>query len=102
MRRALMLCACRLRFFVPIAVLFLIGAAPAHAQRNEFQFNDAHFHLTNNVQEGPNIRDFLNMMGSKAGRLALFGVPLQQKGSYRIEGNRSPANSLVQDSPLSS
>ena len=80
MRRVLMLCACRLQFFGPIAVLLLIGAAPAHAQRNEFQFNDSHFHLTNNVQEGPNIRDFLNMMGSKAGRVALFGVPPSKSG----------------------
>jgi hypothetical protein len=80
-----MLCGCRLQFFVPIAVLLLIGAAPAHAQSNEFKFNDAHFHLTNNVQEGPNIRDFLNMMGSKAGRVALFGVPLQQEWSYRVD-----------------
>jgi hypothetical protein len=49
MRRVLMLCACRLQFFGPIAVLLFIGAAPAHAQRNEFQFNDAHFHLTNST-----------------------------------------------------
>jgi len=100
MRRVFMLCACRLQFFVPIAVLFLIGAAPAHAQRNEFQFNDSHFHLTNNVQEGPNIRDFLNMMGSKAGRVALFGVPLQQEWSYRVDGDRTPTYYLHTDAPL--
>ena len=93
MRRALMLCACRLQFFGPIAVLLLVGAAPAHAQRNEFQFNDSHFHLTNNVQEGPNIRDFLHMMGSKAGRVALFGVPLQQEWSYRVQP-RKPVHEL--------
>src|SRR5580698_692123 len=100
MRKALMLCACRLQFFVPIAVLLLIGAAPAHAQRNEFQFNDAHFHLTNNVQEGPNIRDFLNMMGSKAGRVALFGVPLQQEWSYQNSGDFAPTYYLQSDAPL--
>jgi hypothetical protein len=48
------------------------------AQANNYEFNDSHFHLTHNVQEGPNIRDFLKMMGSTAGRLALFGIPLQQ------------------------
>src|SRR6201986_3869843 len=100
MRRALMLCACRLQFFGPIAVLLLVGAAPAHAQRNEFQFNDSHFHLTNNVQEGPNIRDFLHMMGSKAGRVALFGVPLQQEWSYRVDGDRTPTYYLHTDAPL--
>ena len=85
---------------VTIAVLLLIGTAPAHAQSNEFEFNDAHFHLTNNVQEGPNIRDFLNMMGSKAGRVALFGVPLQQEWSYRIDGDRAPTYYLQTDAPL--
>ena len=69
----------RLLLGSPIAVLLLIRAAPAQAQNSEFEFNDSHFHLTNNVQEGPNIRDFLNMMGSKAGRVAIFGVPLQQQ-----------------------
>jgi hypothetical protein len=49
MRRVFMLCACRLQFFGPIAVLLLIGAAPAHAQSNEFQFNDSHLHLTNST-----------------------------------------------------
>ena len=78
----------------------LIGAAPAHSQSNEFEFNDAHFHLTNNVQEGPNIRVFLNIMGSKAGRVALFGVPLQQEWSYRIDGDRRPTYYLHTDAPL--
>ncbi len=73
----------RLLLVAPIAVLLLIGAAPAHAQNNEFEFNDSHFHLTNNVQEGPNIRDFLNMMGSKTGRVAIFGIPCNNSG--RIE-----------------
>jgi Amidohydrolase len=100
MRRNSMLGACRLQFFGAIAVLLLIGAAPAHAQRNEFEFNDAHFHLTNNVQEGPNIHDFLNMMDSKAGRVALFGVPLQQEWSYRIDGDRAPTYYLQTDAPL--
>jgi Amidohydrolase len=84
----------------PIAVLLLIGAGTAHAQNNEFEFNDSHFHLTNNVQEGPNIRDFLNMMGSKTGRVAIFGVPLQQQWSYRIDGDRRPTYYLHTDAPL--
>jgi hypothetical protein len=46
-----MLFARRLQFFGPIAVLLLIGIAPAYAQSNKFEFNDAHFHLTNNVQD---------------------------------------------------
>jgi Amidohydrolase len=90
----------RLLLVGTIAVLLFIGAAPGHAQTNDFEFNDSHFHLTNNVQEGPNIRDFLNMMGSKAGRVALFGVPLQQEWSYRIDGDRAPTYYLQTDAPL--
>ena len=90
----------RLLIVGPIAVLLLIGAGTAHAQNNEFEFNDSHFHLTNNVQEGPNVRDFLNMMGSKTGRVAIFGVPLQQQWSYRIDGDRRPTYYLHTDAPL--
>jgi len=53
--------------------------APANPQSNDtYEFNDSHVHLTNNVQEGPSIRELLDMMGNKAGRAAVFGIPLQQ------------------------
>ena len=74
--------------------------SPARAQTNNYEFNDSHFHLTNNVQEGPTIHDFLNMMGTKAGRVALFGVPLQQQWSYRVDGDRAPTYYLHSDAPL--
>jgi amidohydrolase family protein len=67
---------------------------------NEYAFNDCHFHLTNYVQEGTNIRDFLNIMGTKAGRVALFGIPLQQQWSYRVDGDRAPTYYLASDAPL--
>jgi hypothetical protein len=81
-------------------MLLLMSVTPARAQTINFEFNDSHFHLTNNVQEGPNIRDFLNMMGSKAGRVALFGVPLQQQWSYHVDGGRAPTYYLHSDAPL--
>jgi hypothetical protein len=90
----------RLLFVGPLAVLWLIGVMPAVAQNDHYQFNDSHFHLTNNVQQGPSIRDFLNMMGSKAGRVALFGIPLQQQWSYRVDGDRAPTYYLHTDAPL--
>ena len=83
-----------------IAALWLFSVAPARAQTSNFEFNDSHFHLTNNVQEGPSIRDFLNMMGTKAGRVAVFGVPLQQEWSYRVDGDRAPTYYLHSDAPL--
>jgi hypothetical protein len=90
----------RLVFVAPIAMLLLFGATLGRAQTNHYEFNDSHFHLTNNVQEGPNIRDFLGMMGSKAGRVAVFGVPLQQEWSYRVDGDRAPTYYLHSDAPL--
>src|SRR6187401_3191237 len=49
--------------------------------------NDSHFHLTNYVQEGTDIHKFLQIMGNKVGRVALFGIPLQQLWSYSNSGN---------------
>ncbi len=93
-------CTQRLVLVGLIVVLLLIGVTPARAQTNNYEFNDSHFHLTNNIQEGPSIRDFLGMMGSKAGRVAVFGVPLQQEWSYRVDGDRAPTYYLHSDAPL--
>jgi predicted TIM-barrel fold metal-dependent hydrolase len=87
--------------FAPLAAFYIVAcAAPLHAQTPAYEFNDSHCHLTNNIQEGPSIHDFLNMMGTHAGRVALFGVPLQQEWSYRVDGDRAPTYYLHSDSPL--
>src|SRR5215831_7154901 len=65
-----------------------------------YQFNDSHFHLTNYIQEGTRINDFLNIMGSTTGRVALFGIPLQQQWSYRSDGANAPTYYLGSDAPL--
>jgi Amidohydrolase len=70
------------------------------AQTPDYLFNDSHFHLTNYIQEGVNIHDFLKTMGDKAGRVALFGIPLQQQWSYRVDGDRQPTYYLNSDAPL--
>jgi hypothetical protein len=62
--------------------------------------NDAHFHLTNYIQEGTDIRDFLAIMGDKVGRSTLFGLPLQQMWSYANTGDFAPWYYLQTDSPL--
>jgi hypothetical protein len=69
-------------------------------QTGTYAFNDSHFHLTNYVQQGIAIRDFLPIMGDKAGRVALFGIPLQQQWSYRSDGNNAPTYYLGTDAPL--
>jgi Amidohydrolase len=89
---------------LPVAALIAVCAyswlISTKAGASEFEFNDVHFHLTNYVQEGTNIRDYVKLMGGKVGRTAIFGIPLQQLWSYRVDGNRAPAYYLDTDSPL--
>jgi amidohydrolase family protein len=64
------------------------------------EVNDSHFHLTNYIQEGTDIHKFLKIMGTKVGRVALFGIPLQQQWSFRNSGDRAPTYYLESDAPL--
>jgi hypothetical protein len=73
---------------------------PALAQRANYELNDVHFHLTNYVQEGTDIRRFLEIMGDTVGRVALFGIPLQQTWSYENSGEFKPTYYLQTDAPL--
>lgn len=85
--------------------LILAVSTPARSQAstavaNDYLFNDSHFHLTNYIQEGADIHEFLKIMGNKAGRVSLFGIPLQQQWSYRVDGDRAPTYYLNSDAPL--
>ena len=62
--------------------------------------NEAHFHLTNYVQRGIALPEFLRMMGDSVGRVALFGIPLQQEWMYSVSGPRAPTYYLNSDAPL--
>ena len=74
---------------------------PAPAVRaSSPEVHDVHFHLTNYVQQGTDIRDFLKIMGDKVGRVALFGIPLQQTWSYGNTGDFAPTYYLQSDAPL--
>lgn len=58
-------------------MLFTLIVAPqTRASAAEHQLNDTHFQLTNYIQEGTDIRKFLDIMGTRLGRVALFGIPL--------------------------
>ena len=63
-------------------------------------FHDSHLHLTNYVQEGTAIKDFISMMGSKVGRSTVFGIPLQQQWLYGNTGDWAPTYYLQSDAPL--
>jgi len=75
-------------------------ASGALGQNIHYEMNDAHFHLTNYIQEGLNIRDFLKIMGTRVGRTALFGIPLQQTWSFQTDGQSAPKYYLQSDAPL--
>jgi hypothetical protein len=88
---------------ITICLMLLVGPTTmrvAHAQNDNYLYNDSHFHLTNYVQEGADLHDFVKIMGDKVGRVALFGIPLQQQWSYRVDGDRAPTYYLNSDAPL--
>jgi len=86
-------------FLVCVVFLFWFNSA-AQTSSDQPELNDVHFHLTNYVQEGIDIHDFLALMGNKVGRVAIFGIPLQQQWSYQNSGDFAPTYYLQSDAPL--
>ena len=90
--------------YLAAGLALVLLAAPLPAQTatppSAYLANDAHFHLTNYVQEGTDIHDFLKIMGTKVGRVALFGIPLQQTWAYGNSGDFAPTYYLQTDAPL--
>jgi hypothetical protein len=95
---------------VPVAAV-LMGAgvpratkaqtqSPAAAAASDTAFNDSHFHLTNYVQEGIDVRRYLQIMGTRVRRSTLFGIPLQQQWSFNNSGDFAPTYYLHSDAPL--
>jgi predicted TIM-barrel fold metal-dependent hydrolase len=91
-----------IRFVTGTVVLFLLSfqTASPQSKADEPEINDAHLHLTNYIQKGTDIHDFLAIMGTKVGRVALFGIPLQQQWSYQNSGDFAPTYYLQTDAPL--
>src|SRR4051812_3616444 len=85
---------------VSLVAVLLIAASTAAQTARAPLFNDSHVHLTNYVQEGTDIRDFLAVMGDKVGRATLFGIPLQQQWSHANTGDFAPWYYLQTDAPL--
>jgi predicted TIM-barrel fold metal-dependent hydrolase len=83
-----------------ISMVLWCNAAIAQLPSQQPEINDVHFHLTNYIQEGTDIHDFLKIMGTKVGRVAIFGIPLQQQWSYPVDGDRAPTYYLNSDAPL--
>jgi amidohydrolase family protein len=78
----------------------LAGQTAAPAASGSYVVNDSHLHLTNYVQQGTDIHEFLRIMGTKVGRVALFGIPLQQTWAHGNTGDFAPTYYLQTDAPL--
>jgi len=85
---------------VALVVVASPGLAQAPGAASGGEFDDSHFHLTNYVQEGVDVRAFLKIMGTRVGRSTLFGIPLQQMWSYANSGEFAPTYYLQSDAPL--
>jgi len=90
-----------------VSLLFVIaGAYSAIAQKSSSSpsssvvFDDVHFHLTNYIQKGIKLNEFVKLMGNKVNRAAVFGIPLQQKWDYFVDGERAPDYYLLSDTDL--
>ena len=90
---------------VALVVAFSVHGPVAHSQPQAsapagLEFNDSHFHLTNYIQQGISVRQFLEIMGTRVRRSTLFGIPLQQQWSYANSGEFAPTYYLQSDAPL--
>jgi len=87
-----------------VSILALVAVAPkpmaARSQSADNEFYDSHFHLTNYIQQGIDLGQFLQIMGTRVGRSTLFGIPLQQQWSYGNSGDFAPTYYLQSDAPL--
>ena len=90
-----------LSFLLSALLLTIQLSAQNNKAADTFLFNDSHFHLTNYIQEGITAARFVELMGNKAGRSALFGIPLQQQWSFQNSGSKTgPTYYLQSDAPL--
>ena len=78
-----------------------MDVAQAASPASGYEFHDAHFHLTNYVQQGTDMGKYVDeIMGDKVGRSTVFGIPLQQTWSYGNSGDFAPTYYLQSDAPL--
>jgi Amidohydrolase len=93
------LLVCALAVVLPLAGNTAASGQPPRPTP-AYQFNDSHFHLTNYVQQGIEVKQFLHIMGNRVSRSTLFGIPLQQQWSHANSGDFAPTYYLQSDAPL--
>jgi predicted TIM-barrel fold metal-dependent hydrolase len=77
-----------------------VGAQAPATLGQPYVLHDSHLHITNYIQEGQTLKGFLKVMGDKVGRVAVFGLPLQQMWDKNNSGDFAPTYYLQSDAPL--
>ena len=86
---------------IMLYVFCAVNFINAQENKQKYLFNDAHFHLTNYIQEGIGMAFYVDeIMGDSIGRSTVFGLPVQQQWSYRVTGDFAPTYYLDTDAPL--
>ena len=83
-----------------VGLTAVLAAGAEEPETKAPKFHDVHFHLTNYVQRGITLSEFLEIAANDVGRTAVFGIPLQQKWDYFESGDRAPDYYLHSDSAL--
>src|SRR5437762_8145869 len=89
-----------LAFFFAVIIFSVTGYSQKDDIYDKYEVYDSHSHITNYIQKGLTIREYMKIMGDKVGRTALFGIPLQQQWSYENSGENGPRYYLDSDAPL--
>ena len=86
---------------VLLSVFFVVNFVNSQDNKAKYLFHDAHFHLTNYVQEGIGMEFYVDsIMGDKVGRSTVFGLPVQQIWSYRVTKDFAPTYYLDTDATV--
>jgi predicted TIM-barrel fold metal-dependent hydrolase len=92
--------ACAVALGAALALTLPVTLAKERPAPPSYVYSDAHFHLTNYVQEGTDLRDYVAMMDGVVKRSTVFGLPLQQMWQYGNTGDFAPYYYLQTDAPL--
>src|SRR5262249_2172293 len=83
-----------------VVLLAASRTLPGQGTARGVVLTDSHFHLTNYIQRGPTLKQFLALLGDSIGRVAVFGIPLQQEWLDAVTGENAPTYYLHSDAPL--
>ena len=76
------------------------AGAAAQPRRHADQFNDSHFHLTNYIQEGTDVRNSSRSWGRGSGGRRCSAFRCSRRGRYGNTGDFAPTYYLQTDAPL--